>query len=1274
MGALGLLMMGMQRVACGGVGDVDPAYGNGGQVAVDEAPADLVGTNSLLPLDDGRVLWPAGTAYRRLDPTGHADAAFGTPDWPAHFRPNWDAWLRLSDGSTLLGGEEFIASQAGSARSSAAVIRLDPSGRIDATFAGRGMLVAEPLALTASRVMALALQADGRLLVLTREFDYFYFYGTWEMGGGNSTAWNVVVRRFDRSLQSDASFGVHGAAVAYGAPNNGLESVAGLPRGPDGAKLTVLDGGIIRIRNESYDHISPAPTVYLRYLEADGSAVAQPPPRTALDPSIRDWQIVKSLPDGGVLMDGMSNGNSSTHYKLTRLLADGRPDAAFAEGGSFVLDDTRPTTGSRSHVSADGRFLYLARESSNAVSVARIVLDGVEAGHLDDSFGDHGITHIGAPLVLMALQGAADGSLLLVARHRGDGGRHVFRLLATPAPSPGIISFERSATMLVSRPGRYQLRVTRSAGSSGPISVDFNLAALADPPRQAPVPAQDYLPQEGQLGWADGEKGSKSVVLTLLPSFATQSRGPLEVRLGNPVGVPWMPYASVQLVGDQDPLYSTLSETAPEPEDPAPPPPALPQGPAAEGPPSLEGGGTVGPQDHPAQMGGAGGIDLAMLVTLGLLAGICARKRLKPVIRRGPRPRLPWRSAVVVCGMLPWLAAEAGTGDMDPSYGMSGYYGSGTAVWPQPAPYSGMDGPIVLTDGRMIVLNAESGALYSRRVGLDGRIDPGFAGSGSEKIPLTWGVRSTATGIDGRSFIASGNGFPAIARLRADGLLDSAFGNGGIADVKTGSGRAELEAVAALGDGGAVALWVQYGLREGGCATDVRLVRVGAAGQVLGELPVNPDLFNFVDCAAWLGGYETGNAASMRTLAGDLIQLVLPNTVLFYRAGSSATTPPLMAIEPPASLSGARIVGADAEGDFAVRIPPASGLQLRLLRLHADLGIDSSFGTAEGGGVVVDLAQAPGVASTWSIDGYSTSVFAGDPQFIYMAAQLRQQPGYYPHAAIIVRLLRDGRVDTGFGSGGFAMVRGGTCGPDPYSESGGCGRVVGAQAGGKALVQIGGAVLRTLGQPAPSPGVLDLRFAPATFTQRGYYPIQSHLGVPENSNAVVEVTRTMGSAGQVSVNYRIRPDTATAGLDYVDVAGTLVWADGESGVRRFTVPIAADTLAEPTELFDVVIEPAGPAVVLNRSTQYAILDSNGGSDVSPGPPPVAPPGSPVPPPTPPTGPDAASHGESVSGAGSIDGAWLAVWVLLLATTACRRLKVAGRCGITNPLRPPHTKP
>lgn len=100
----------------------------------------------------------------------------------------------------------------------------------------------------------------------------------------------------------------------------------------------------------------------------------------------------------------------------------------------------------------------------------------------------------------------------------------------------------------------------------------------------------------------------------------------------------------------------------------------------------------------------------------------------------------------------------------------------------------------------------------------------------------------------------------------------------------------------------------------------------------------------------------------------------------------------------------------------------------------------------------------------------------------------------------------------------------------------------------------------------------------------------------ENTQVLVTVSRTNGTAGTVSVDYATSGGSATPSSDYAPVAGTLLFGDGET-VKTFTVNILDDALVEPTENFNVVLSnPIGGASLGSPAVAAVnILDNDSGT-------------------------------------------------------------------------------
>lgn len=97
----------------------------------------------------------------------------------------------------------------------------------------------------------------------------------------------------------------------------------------------------------------------------------------------------------------------------------------------------------------------------------------------------------------------------------------------------------------------------------------------------------------------------------------------------------------------------------------------------------------------------------------------------------------------------------------------------------------------------------------------------------------------------------------------------------------------------------------------------------------------------------------------------------------------------------------------------------------------------------------------------------------------------------------------------------------------------------------------------------------------------------------DGGTATINVRRTGGSSGQVSVDFATADDTATAGADYQMVVGTLIWSDLDSTVKSFSVPITDDLSTEGDETINILLSNVtGGATLGSPSTAVLTISDN----------------------------------------------------------------------------------
>jgi len=81
--------------------------------------------------------------------------------------------------------------------------------------------------------------------------------------------------------------------------------------------------------------------------------------------------------------------------------------------------------------------------------------------------------------------------------------------------------------------------------------------------------------------------------------------------------------------------------------------------------------------------------------------------------------------------------------------------------------------------------------------------------------------------------------------------------------------------------------------------------------------------------------------------------------------------------------------------------------------------------------------------------------------------------------------------------------------------------------------------------------------------------LSNYAATEGSGDAVITAIRTGETSGAVGVDYSVSDGTATAGVDYQTVSGTLNWADGDGSSKTFVIPILDDAAVENDETVNV---------------------------------------------------------------------------------------------------------
>jgi uncharacterized delta-60 repeat protein len=295
------------------------------------------------------------------------------------------------------------------------------------------------------------------------------------------------------------------------------------------------------------------------------------------------------------------------------------------------------------------------------------------------------------------------------------------------------------------------------------------------------------------------------------------------------------------------------------------------------------------------------------------------------------------------------------------------------------------------------------------------------------------------------------------------------------------------------------------------------------------------------------------------------------------------------------------------------RVTTSSESQCQILGLTAAGAVDSSFGVAGLAPVATPLGNANQCNSMTSLaddrllvtgnaggHGFAASLLgtgAPDPAFTadavaggmldVNAIEVADDDkilvaGSGSEGTMIVRLMADGDPDLSFGNAGTTLIDL----PSEYGSQPVIHDLIVRQDG--SVLAAGGDdqsdlpfVIRLLGDDgSDGPGVVSV--------------IQPYVEAAEGDQMVVNVRRTGGKTGNVSVAYEtISGDWAPAigGQDYDEVSGRLTWADGDTTAREIVVPVHDDAGAvEEHEQFSIALSDVqGGAGIGTRNAAAVIL-------------------------------------------------------------------------------------
>ena len=545
-----------------------------------------------------------------------------------------------------------------------------------------------------------------------------------------------------------------------------------------------------------------------------------------------------------------------------------------------------------------------------------------------------------------------------------------------------------------------------------------------------------------------------------------------------------------------------------------------------------------------------------------------------------------------------------------------------------------MDGKLVLAGGGPDIALA--------RFNANGTLDASFGSGGKVSLDIA-GNDDGAAGLiqqpDGKFVVAGytisgGNSRIVLARFNSDGMLDTTFGTGGTTLIDFGGEFASLAAdIGQQSDGKLVAVGRVIAVSPTGAwlSSDIGIVRVTANGML--DSTFDGDGLVTID---FNGGDEV--AATVAIQSDDAIVVT----------GATSSGELLLRVNGDGSLDNSFIVSLgvlpdtnlrsivwQADGKLVAtgsRSTDAGGEDMILARFNSDGLLDTSYGID--GVATADFGERDSAPNSWGVEliqqasgKYVAVGTSGSDSYSFAAARFDDNAAF-PGRIGLTETRQS--VDETSGTISYTVRRtGGKTGAVTVEFATSAGT---AQPGSDFEAEVGtlswddGDVSNktitidliddvdsesmedfTLSLSNPS-GNAQLAASIAStqiesedgpgevyFQSRDYRVFEHFAGT--RIGISLAVVRANGSNGAVGVSYRTVNGTAIGGQDFEAVAGTLTWADGETGTKQISSSTCPDTIVEGDETFQVQLsDPTGGATIRpSRAIQNVLITNFNGS-------------------------------------------------------------------------------
>ncbi|NJD31356.1 MAG: hypothetical protein FIB04_05665, partial [Gammaproteobacteria bacterium] len=792
------LMFLISSLALATPGDVDPTFVYPRPQALEPDSTNAV------PLADGFLVIKVrnfGTPgvdstleATRIDEDGRNVASYGIGGTVTVHLPGAvnvaTAAKRLPDGSVLLGG--FRAEPGSSDHNVAALVKLDPGGRLDpafgtggvATFDVDGDLVRVAAIDTAyGDAILAAVWSRTQAVTYDCSYDRITLFQLSTSGTAPVPIYRTPVRTsFDASCRDTVSLRFLDSYAYYG-----FNSICDDSTLLADAQALVLLQGVNLCRRMSGGGI-----FYLDDPRSNRLGLAAPGPAGGGIRFMVDYNPPVGVSTSALILPPVAPLGTLAGYHGAVL-----PTALVADGKSGAW------------------YLGFANDFGEA-GLAKFRADGV----LDESWGGgDGVV----PIVGSGRPGAQDGALnvaeglatdvrMVSVRPSGnvvvataDGIVQRFLGPSADFPKAWLAIRPLSITVAESTP-HASLTVARHGSSEGAVGVDYEVfvpsqcdattgVGCADASRGLAAPGSDFVAASGHLDWSDGDVQDREIVVSILDDAVQERLEKFYVRLKEPSG---------------GAIVAGLAEVTIIDDDP----------------PSRSRGGSAGGTAGDGHSGGGGAMGAA---TLGLLLlGVCAHRNARSRCFRGPLIG-PGTLTLVAMLLLEASGAWAAPGDVDPTF----VYPRPTVLEPDSTNAIALPNGFILVKSRMAGAAGANSMLALTLIDEDGRVltdQFGRDGTVTNEIPGAVNVSMAASrALDGtmlfggyQQFAGSvGGSIGAVVRVDSTGHLDPGFGVGGVATLDVQGDLDRVVGVGALDDGRvAVLVWSRLESNYYDCDTD----------------------------------------------------------------------------------------------------------------------------------------------------------------------------------------------------------------------------------------------------------------------------------------------------------------------------------------------------------------------------------------------------------------------------------------------------------------------